>query len=235
MQIPAAWKERREGVSVARQKWRFILRGAAALAALILAWSGGASAQLASRPAEEWVKTLDAADRLRGLKIHEVAASLELDEGDVVADLGAGSGPFVVPFAAHVKDKGKVYAVEIDRGFFPYIQSRAKQAGVTNVHTVLGEPTDPKLPAADVDMAFFHDVLHHIENRSAYLKNLVKYLKPDARIAIIDYLPAQSPHRDEPSLHVSKEQAQTWLAEAGFKPLHEIPLFTDKWFVIYRR
>jgi ubiquinone/menaquinone biosynthesis C-methylase UbiE len=202
---------------------------------MVLACAGSAAAQLASRPAEEWVKVLDSPERLKGLKIHEVAASLELSEGDVVADLGAGTGPFVVPFAAHVKDKGKVYAVDIDRGFFPHIERRAKEAGVTNVQTVLGEPTDPKLPAADVDMAFFHDVLHHVENRAAYLKNLVKYLKPDARIAVIEYNPAQSPHRDEPALQVSKTQTSAWLAEAGFKPLYEIPLFTDKWFVIYRR
>lgn len=208
---------------------------AAAAAVMVLALASGASAQLASRPAEEWAKVLDSPERLAGLKIHEVAASLELGTGQVVADLGAGAGPFVVPFAAHVGPKGKVYAVDIDRGFFPYIQGRTKQAGVDNVQTVLGDAMDPKLPTADVDMAFFHDVLHHVENRSAYLKNLVKYLKPDARIAVIDYHPAQSPHRDEPALQVSKEQATAWLAEAGFKPLYEIPLFQDKWFVIYRR
>ena len=202
---------------------------------IVLALAAGASAQLASRPAEEWTKVLDIPEPLAGLKIHEVAASLELGTGQTVADLGAGTGPFVVPFAAHVGPKGKVYAVDIDPGFFPHIQNRAKQAGILNVQTVLGEFTDPKLPAADVDVAFFHDVLHHVENRPAYLESLVKYLKPDARIAIIDYHPAQSPHRDDPALQVSKEQATAWLAEAGFKPLYEIPLFTDKWFVIYRR
>lgn len=206
-----------------------------ATVALILALAGTAAAQLASRPAEEWVKALDSADRLAGLKVNEVAASLELDAGHVVADLGAGTGPFIVPLAAHVGPKGKVYAVDIDRGFFPYIERRAKAAGVGNVQTVLGEFGDPKLPAADVDVAFFHDVLHHIENRPAYLKALVQYLKPDARIAIIDYHPAQSPHRNDPALQVAKDQVAAWLADAGFKPLHEIPLFTDKWFVIYRR
>ena len=208
---------------------------ALAAGAVTLALTGTAGAQLASRPAEEWAKVLDSTERVAGLKVHEVAASLELDRGQVVADLGAGTGPFVLPFAAHVGEKGKVYAVDIDRGFIPYIERRAKAAGVTNVQAVLGEPNDPKLPARDVDMAFFHDVLHHIENRPQYLKTLVTYLKPDARIAIIDYLPAQSPHQNERNLQVSKQQATAWLAEIGFKPLYEIPLFTDKWFVIYRR
>jgi ubiquinone/menaquinone biosynthesis C-methylase UbiE len=209
--------------------------GVIAVLAGLLASASPVMAQLASRPAAEWVAVLEAPERLAGLKIHEVASSLEIDEGDVIADLGAGSGPFVLPFAGRVSPKGKVYAVDIDKGFFEYIEKRAKAADAPNVMTVLGDPTDPKLPAADVDIAFFHDVVHHIADRPAYLKNLVKYLKPDARVAVIDYNPAQSPHQGEPALQVSKAQVTAWMAEAGFKPLYEISLFSDKYFVIYRR
>jgi ubiquinone/menaquinone biosynthesis C-methylase UbiE len=192
-------------------------------------------AQRASRPADEWVKVLDATERVAGLRVDEVVAALKLQPGDVVADLGAGSGPFVVPFAKAVGPQGKVYAVEIDRNFFPYIDRRAKDAGVANVRTVAGQFTDPGLPAADVDVAFMHDVLHHVENRAAYLKALVKYLKPGARVAVIDYHAMQSPHRDEPALIVSKEQAGAWLADAGLKPAQDVTLFTEKYFVVYRR
>jgi ubiquinone/menaquinone biosynthesis C-methylase UbiE len=192
-------------------------------------------AQLASRPAEEWVKTLEAAERLAGLRVDEVVAAMKLRPGDVVADLGAGSGPFVVPFARAVSPQGRVYAVDIDKGFFPLIASKTTAAGVANVQTVLGEFTDPKLPSDDVDVAFLHDVLHHIENRPAYLKSLTKYLKPDARIVVIDYHAAQSPHADQPALQVTKEQASAWRAQAGFKPLDDVKLFSEKWFVVYRR
>lgn len=206
-------------------------------AALALAVLLGAdlAGQLASRPVEEWVKVLDAEDRLAGLKIAEVVARIGLKSGDVVADLGAGSGPFVVPFARAVAPKGKVYAVDVDRNFFPYIEKRAKASGVDNVQTVLGEFTDPRLPSADVDVAFFHDVLHHIENRPEYLKNAVKYLKPGARIVIIDYHPSQSPHRDEPKLLVSKDQAAAWLADSDFKPVDDVALFSEKWFLVFAK
>ena len=202
---------------------------------LILALAPVVEAQRASRPAEEWVKVLDSPERISGLRIPDVVARLKLQSGDVVADLGAGSGPFVVPFASAVGPKGKVYAVEIDGSFFPYIQQRAKEAGVGNVVTVAGEFTDPKLPATDVDVAFMHDVLHHIENRTAYIRNLARYLKPGARVAIIDYHALQSPHREEKELQVAKEQAAFWLADAGFRPVEDIELFTDKYFIVYRR
>ena len=204
----------------------------AAAGATALMLGATPAAQLASRPAEEWVKVLDGPERIAGLRIDEVVARLKLRPTDVVADLGAGTGPFIVPFAKAVP-KGKVYAVDIDRGFFPLIQQKAKAAGVTNVQTVLGEFTDPTLPAADVDVAFFHDVLHHVEDRQGYLKAVTRYLKPGGRIVVIDYEPAQSPHKDDTSLQVSRAQAAGWMKNAGYKVVEEVQLFPDKWFVIY--
>ena len=165
----------------------------------------------------------------------EVTAALSLAPGDVIADLGAGTGPFVAAFGRAVSRQGKVYAVELDSGFFPHIQAKAKAAGLTNVQTVSGQPDDPRLPARDVDVAFFHDVLHHVQNRDVYLKNLVGYLEPGGRIAVIDYQPAQSPHRDEPSLQVAKEQVTGWLAPLGYVPVQEHDTFSDKYFVVYAR
>ena len=211
------------------------VRSLAAAVCIALAAAGHAAAQLATRPVAEWIKVLDAEERLAGLKTTEVVASLKLKPGDVVADLGAGAGPFVVPFATAVGPTGKVYAVEVDRNFFPYIEKRSKAAGMSNVQTVLGAFVDPALPTADVDVAFLHDVLHHIQDRPGYLKAAAKYLKPGGRIAIIDYHPSQSPHRDDPGLVVSKEQAVSWLAPAGFKPVDDISLFDEKWFMVFAR
>ena len=230
------WPRRRTGMRVKRVSCRFVRAGLVVMAALTIGPLGSRlEAQLASRPAEEWTKTLESPERLAALRVDEVVAAMKLRPGDVVADLGAGSGPFVVPFARAVAAKGKVYAVDIDKGFFPLIANKTKQAGVANVLTVLGEFTDPRLPSADVDVAFLHDVLHHIENRPAYLKSLVTYLKPTGRIVIVDYHAAQSPHADQPALVVTKEQASVWLAQSGFKPMDDVKLFSDKWFVVYTR
>ncbi len=205
--------------------------------ALILSLGLGprAVAQLGARSAEEWLKTLDSAPRVAKLKVDEVLAVLNVLPGSVVADIGAGSGIFTWPLAKAVGGGGRVYAVDIEKGLVERLARRAGEEKMPHVQAVLGEFTDPKLPAKEVDLAFIFDVLHHIENRAEYLKNLAQYLKAKGRIAVIDFHPELGPHKNDPALQVTKDQARAWLAAMGFKPVEEYPLFTDKWFVVYAR
>jgi arsenite methyltransferase len=194
-----------------------------------------AHAQLGARSTEEWLKTLDAANRVAKLKIDDVVAALQLKPEHVVADIGAGSGTFTVPLAKAVAAGGKVYAVDIEQGLVDHIAQRAKEQKTPNVVAVLGQFTDPKLPARDVDLALIFDVLHHIENRPEYLQNLVPYLKKAGRIVVIDFHPELGPHKNDPTLQVTKAQSEAWFAAIGFKPVAEPTLYTDKWFVVYGR
>jgi ubiquinone/menaquinone biosynthesis C-methylase UbiE len=204
-----------------------------AIAILMLATLGSpAAAQLASRPAEEWVKTLDAPDRVKAMKIDEVIAALDVRPGTIVADVGAGSGLLSGPLAIATGPKGVMYAVDIDKGLLAHISERAADQRIANIRTVLGEFTDPKLPEK-VDLAFMNDVLHHIADRAAYLRNLASYLKPGGRIAIVDFIPALSPHRSQPELTVAEEQAGAWLTEAGLKLAKKVTIFDDRFYIIY--
>jgi ubiquinone/menaquinone biosynthesis C-methylase UbiE len=194
------------------------------------------AAQLASRPAPEWIARLERPERVAGLKIDYIISKLELRPGQVVADLGAGAGVISLPMAKAVAPSGKVYAVDIDQAFIDHIAMRAAEQSIHNVKPILGKLTDPGLPAQDVDVALFHDVLHHIKDRVEYLKNTAKYVKPDGRIAIVELDPKSGSHRNEPELQISKEQAKTWLAADGFKPVQEFDGLTEnKWFVVYAR
>jgi ubiquinone/menaquinone biosynthesis C-methylase UbiE len=193
-------------------------------------------AQLAPRPTPEWIARLERPDRVAGLKIDYIISKLELKPGQVVADIGAGPGVISLPMAKAVAPNGKVYAVDIDQQFLDHIAMRAKEQHVANLKPVLGKFTDPALPAEDVDVALFHDVLHHIQDRATYLKSTAKYVKPDGRIAIVELSPTKGSHRNEPELQITKDQAAAWLAAAGFKPVQEFDgLPEDKWFVLYAR
>jgi ubiquinone/menaquinone biosynthesis C-methylase UbiE len=203
--------------------------------ALAIGLAGPAAAQLAGRSAEEWIKTLDSPNRVASLKLAETIAALKIKPGQVVADIGAGTGIFSLAFVPSVRPGGKVLAVDVDEGLLAHIEEKATEQGMaTYVQLVLGEFDDPKLPV-NVDLAFINDVLHHIEHRELYVKNLAKYLKPDGRIAVIDFRSGMGGHRNQPELQTPQDVATKWMAEAGLKPVEEINLFEDKWFVIYGR
>jgi ubiquinone/menaquinone biosynthesis C-methylase UbiE len=192
--------------------------------------------QLASRPAPDWIARMERPERIAGLKIDYIISKLELKPGMTVADLGAGPGVISLPMAASVAPGGKVYAVDIDQTFIDHIAMRAKERHVANVLPVLGKVSDPALPAQDVDVALFHDVLHHIQDRATYLQSTAKYVKPNGRIAIVELSPTTGSHRSEPDLQITREQARAWLAAAGFKPVREFDgLPEGKWFVVYAR
>ncbi len=191
--------------------------------------------QLASRPPADWMQRMERPERVAGLKIEHIISTLELKPGQVVADIGAGPGVLSVPIAKAVTPRGIVYAVDLDQAFLDHIEMRARENNVTNIKTVLGKPDDPTLPAQDVDVALFHDVLHHIANRAGYLRAMARYVKPDGRFAIVEPGP-EATHKNEPEFILTREQVARWMADAGFKPVQDIEgLNEGKWFVVYAR
>jgi len=195
------------------------------------------SAQLGARPAEEWALTLESGRRMDALEINEVAAQIGLRPGELVADIGAGTGIFSVPLARAVSPGGRVLSVEVDAGFLPIIGSKARQAGLDNIQPVLGQYGDPRLPRGDVDAAFLHDVLHHIDERQSYIRALASYIKPGGRIVVVDYdmnVPGV-PHGNQPEMLISPDQVAGWMSTAGLEQTREVGMFDDKFFVIYTK
>ena len=208
--------------------------GLALAAMALLGASQPAFAQLAPRSAEEWIKTLESPNRVAALKIGETLEALKVKPGMIVADIGAGSGLFTFPLARALRPGGTVLAVEVDEALLNHITEAAGEQGIINVKPVYAEYNDPIL-SEPVDLALINDVLHHIEDRATYLKNLAKYMKPAGRVALIDFIPEKGGHRGQPALQVSREQAAALMAQAGFVPVEDIPLFEDKYFVIYAK
>jgi len=116
-----------------------------------------------------------------------VIQSLEIKPGDRVVDLGSGGGYFTFRLAKAVGSSGKVYAVDIDRDMTDLVAKQAKKENAGNVEVILGKPDDPLLPEAGVDLIFTVDTYHHFENRVNYFAKLRKVLRPNGRIAIIDF------------------------------------------------
>jgi len=161
-----------------------------------------------------------------------VIRSLDIHPGDRVADLGSGSGYFTLRLAAAVGTTGKVYAVDIDQDMNQAMQERVKRERIQNVEVVFAKPDDPMLPANGVDLIFASNAYHHLENRVNYFANLRRYLRPNGRIAIIDFdrrswLAGLSRHYTPADL-IKRE-----LEQAGYRLQNEFDYLDRQSFLIF--
>jgi cyclopropane fatty-acyl-phospholipid synthase-like methyltransferase len=149
-----------------------------------------AARQAIDRPVSEPYKgelsIFEDPERAKKLQVDRVMDVLKISEGKKVADLGAGSGWFSTRAAARVGERGKVFAVEINRDYIDHINDRIKKEGINNIQTVLGTEDDPKLPADSVDAVLILKTYHEIAQPITVLERLRKALKKDGLVGIID-------------------------------------------------
>jgi arsenite methyltransferase len=126
-------------------------------------------------------------DRNRWQHPDEVIQALQIRPGEDVADLGSGGGYFTFRLADAVGPNGKVYAVDIDKWMLDDLSSRASKDGYTSVVTVLAMRDDPRLPQDGIDLIFTCNTYHHLTDRTDYFRHAKRYLRPDGRIAVIDF------------------------------------------------
>lgn len=117
----------------------------------------------------------------------KVIATMDLESGDVVADIGSGSGYFTRRLAKAVLPGGKVYGVDIQPEMNAALEENCKKEGIINVEAVLGEEADPKLPPASIDWMLLVDVYHEFQQPKPMLAKILEALKPGGRVALVEY------------------------------------------------
>ena len=117
----------------------------------------------------------------------QMVAMMGLEDGDVVADIGAGSGFFTRRMARLVAPTGTVYAVDIQPEMLEILQGHVEREGVTGVVPVLSEFDDPKLPEGEIDWILLVDVYHEFGDHVAMLAKMREALKSDGRVALLEY------------------------------------------------
>jgi cyclopropane fatty-acyl-phospholipid synthase-like methyltransferase len=159
-----------------------------------------------------------------------VIDALQLKPGQVVADIGAGTGYFSIPLAKSPA-RPKVYAVDIEPSMVEHVKRRAAQAGLTNVVGVLAGADRTNLPEA-VDVVLIVDTFHHIPNRVAYFTALKAQMKPGAKLAIIDFRKdaASGPPVE---FRFTPEQISAELAQAGFTLQTRHDFLPQQIFLVY--
>jgi arsenite methyltransferase len=166
-------------------------------------------------------------------KPDQILEALALQLGQNVADIGAGGGYFSLRFAEAVGRDGHVFAVDTNSDFLEFIEERAKEKRLDNVKTVLATQDGLTLPES-VNLIFMRNVCHHIPNRVEYFTKLEEKLKPEGRIAIIEYKRAGgfSFHRMFGHF-VPKELIVAEMNKAGYRLKEDFDFLPEQSFTIF--
>jgi predicted methyltransferase len=165
---------------------------------------------------------LEAPDRDEWNKPDQIMDALGIADGAVVADLGAGGGWLEIRLARRVGPNGLVYAEDIQPQMIEAINRRMQHEGLTNVRTVMGTPTDPRLPAG-LDAVLIVNAYHEMDDPArpevilTLLKNVERSLKPQGRLGVADFLPGGGGPGPAAEDRVSPDAVIRAAEAAGFK------------------
>lgn len=157
----------------------------------------------------------------------EVMDALGLKTGSAVGDIGAGEGYFTFHFAQRVGPSGKVYAEDLREKEMAGVQARAQKENLPQIQTIVGTPSDPKLPEGQLDAILVCNAYHEFHDYDAMLRGLFKALRPGGVIGIIDAFaePGQPRESYYQPHHIPKELVREDLTRNGFQFGKELPGF----------
>ena len=187
----------------------------------------GINQRFLDRPFEAWADSFHKEGREVFDKRSEIIAFSQVGAGMTVADVGAGTGLFSRLFSNAVGAGGKVYAVDVTKGFVDNTMANVKKEGFSNIVGVVNSPKDVPVPAGTVDVCFVSDVYHHFEYPLAMLKAMHTALKPNGTLTIIEFDRIEGVSSPRILEHVRQDKA-TLIREAEFQGFR---LIEDKRFM----
>ena len=179
-------------------------------------------------PVPEQLQYLEESDRGEWQMPERVIDALRLQKSDVVADVGAGTGYFSRRFARQV---AHVYAEDVD----PEALSFLRREALANVTVVPGKPENPMLPPYSCNVIFICDVLHMVENRPTFLRNIIPALKPGGKVAVIEFYRRELPVGPPLWAKLPEEEAKYDFLKDAFKLDEQLTFLPYQYFLIFTK
>lgn len=193
-------------------------------------YMGREIAQVMGPGGMEW---LDRAQRDSEEHPAQVLNALQLHSGEVVADLGAGSGYFTFRMAPRVGNTGKVLAVDVQPEMLQTLRQRASAQKITNVQVIQASETNPHLPKDAVDLVLLVDVYHELAHPYEVMRAVRDALKPDGCVVFVEY------RKEDPSVPIkelhkmSVAQLDKEMAAVGLAPVRTIETLPQQHILVF--
>jgi len=178
---------------------------------------------------------LERPEREREEEPSKAVAALDIRPGQIVADVGAGSGYYTVRLAERVGAAGKVYATDIQPQMLTLVQQRVARERLTQVEVVQATETDARLPQNQFDLILMVDVYHELARPQEVLRQLRTALKPDGRLVLIEFRKetAWVPIREEHKMSV--KEARMELEAESYRFERVIDVLPWQHILVFRR
>ena len=170
--------------------------------------------------------------------------ALRIYDGATVAEVGAGGGWFVIRLARRVERNGVVYAEDVQSQMVQLIRRNVQRENLSNVRTVVGTATDPKLPPG-IDAVVIVDAYREMacaagpscQDPVPLLKNVARSLKPRGLLGIVDFIKGEGGPGPAPDERVDPEAVIRAAAEAGFRLEHRetLPPFQFQYLLVFAK
>ena len=176
---------------------------------------------------------LEDPSRLAYLPPDQAAATLGLSTGMVIADIGAGTGYFSIPFARQIGPLGRVFAVDLQREMLNLLCSKLEtMAERAAIELIEGTASETGLPGSSCDLVFLANIWHELDDRESVLSEAERILRAGGRIAILDWRSDVSGPPGPPTGHrVSRADVESLLTRQRWTVEHS-SLFGDYSYIV---
>lgn len=161
--------------------------------------------------------------------------ALGIRAGMTVADVGAGTGYMSLRMARRVGPTGKVYANDLQPEMLKKLRSNSQREKLSNVETVQGTESDPKLPPNTMDLVLLVDVYHEFSQPQAMLDKIRESLKPDGRLVLLEYRKEDPSVPIRPEHKMSVAEVKTEVEAEGYKLDQVIEKLPRQHIIVFRK
>jgi ubiquinone/menaquinone biosynthesis C-methylase UbiE len=189
-------------------------------------------AHVMGHQAADW---LERPEREQEEKTELMVDSLKFREGEMVADIGCGSGFVARKIATRIGKAGVIYGVEIQQEMLDLLMQRMAKFRIDNVKPVLGEVTDPKLPPDSCDTMLMVDVYHEFDHPFEMIQAMIRALKPGGRMVFVEFRGEDPKVPIKPLHRMTVEQVQKEMSVHPLEFVKTIDVLPWQHIVVFRK